>query len=91
MSTWTFLSNHGHVLLLLCHEPDLRMRDIAEKVNITERAVQRIIRDLIDEEYLVVEKEGRRNHYTPRRDARLRHPLEAGATIEDLASLRKAP
>ena len=84
MSNWTFLTNHGHVLFLLCQQPDLRMREIAEKVNITERAVQRIIHDLVEEGYLSIEKEGRRNHYEPTLSANLRHPLEAGITIGDL-------
>lgn len=84
MSTWTFFSNHAHVLLLVCREPDLRMRDIAERVDITERAVQRIVHDLVEEGYLAVSKEGRRNHYEPDLAAHLRHPLEAGVTIGEL-------
>ena len=84
MSGWTFFSNHAHVLLLLCEEPDLRMRDIAVRVGITERAVQRIIHDLVEEGYLQVEKEGRRNHYEANLDAHLRHPLEEGVTIREL-------
>jgi len=88
---WTFLSNHAHVLALLCNEPDLRMRDIADRVRITERAVQRIIHDLVEESYLTVGKEGRRNRYDINFDAHLRHPLEAGVTIrqflEGLGSL----
>jgi DNA-binding transcriptional regulator LsrR (DeoR family) len=84
MSSWTFFSNHAHVLLLICDEPDLRMRDIAARVDITERAVQRIVHGLVVEGYLQVEKEGRRNHYTPDLDAHLRHPLEAGVTIRQL-------
>ncbi len=91
-STWTFLSNHAHVLGLLCNEPDLRMRDIAEQVRITERAVQRIIHDLVEEGYVVVRKEGRRNHYDINFDAHLRHPLEAGVSIrmflEGIGNLR---
>jgi len=84
MSNWTFLSNHAHVLFLLCSDPDLRMRDIAIKVEITERAVQRIIHDLVEEGYLVVQKEGRRNHYEPQLDTYLRHPLESRITIGQL-------
>ena len=84
MAYWNFFSNHAHVLILLCSEPDLRMRDIAQKVDITERAVQRIIRDLEEEGYLVITKEGRRNHYTPQLDAHLRHPLESRITIREL-------
>lgn len=84
MSGWTFLSNHAHVLLLLAREPDLRMRDVAEKVDVTERAVQRIVHDLVEEGYLDKVKEGRCNHYEVRLDAHLRHPLEAGTSIRDL-------
>lgn len=89
MSQWTFLSNHAHILFLVCEEPDLRMREIAAKVDITERAVQRIIHDLVSEGYLTIEKDGRRNHYIPSLAAELRHPLEAGISIGDiLAGLR---
>jgi len=84
MATWTFLSNHAHVLLLICQDKDLRMRDIAQKVNVTERAVQRIVHDLVEGGYLEVSKEGRCNHYEPNLDAHLRHPLESGTTIRDL-------
>ena len=87
MSQWTFLSNHGHVLFLLCRDPDLRMRDIADRVQITERAVQRIVRDLVEADYLVIKKEGRRNHYEPILGASLRHSLEAGITIGDLMAV----
>jgi predicted transcriptional regulator len=86
MSQWTFLSNHAHVLFLVCRNPDLRMRDIAERVNITERAVQRIVHDLVEEGYLVIHKEGRRNHYEPILAAHLRHPLEDAITIGDVLS-----
>ncbi|MEN0065753.1 MAG: MarR family transcriptional regulator [Myxococcota bacterium] len=89
-STWTFLSNHAHVLVLLCREPDLRMRDIAGRVRITERAVQRIVHDLVEEGYLHVRKEGRRNHYDINYAAHLRHPLEEGVTIRQfLAGLER--
>lgn len=84
MSSWTFFSNHAHVLLLLCDKPDLRMRDIAERVNITERAVQRIVHELEEDGYLTVTKCGRRNHYAPDLEAPLRHPLEAGVSVGQL-------
>jgi len=84
MSGWTFFSNHAHVLLLLAREPDLRMRDVAEKVEVTERAIQRIVHDLVEEGYLDKVKTGRCNHYEVRLDAHLRHPLEAGTSIRDL-------
>ena len=81
MSGWTFLSNHAHVLLSLHKDHDLRMRDLALKVGITERAVQRIVHELVEEDYLTVNRIGRRNHYEPNLKATLRHPLESGITI----------
>jgi len=84
MSTWTFFSNHAHVLLLLAREPDLRMRDIADRVDVTERAVQRIVHDLVEEAYLDKVKRGRCNHYEVNLGAHLRHPLEAGTSIRAL-------
>ncbi|MFT4626708.1 MAG: DNA-binding IscR family transcriptional regulator [Myxococcota bacterium] len=84
---WTLLSNHGHVLLVLAREPDLRLRDVATRVGITERAVQRIVRELSEGNYLEVSKDGRRNHYRLVRDAPLRHAVERGATVGDLLDL----
>ena len=86
-STWTFLTNHAHVLLVLAREPDARMRDVAERVGITERAVHRIVGELEEAGYLEREKEGRRNRYRLRRDLPLRHPVEQHRRIESLLSL----
>lgn len=78
---WTFLSNHGHVLVSLARDPDARMRDVADAVGITERAVQLIVRDLVDQGYLRKEKIGRRNRYTVAQDAHFRHDLESAVTL----------
>lgn len=83
-STWTFLTNHGHVLGCLAEEPDIRARDVATRVGITERAAQGIIADLVGEGYVTRFKEGRRNRYVVHPEARLRHALEAEHTIGDL-------
>lgn len=83
---WTFLSNHAHVFMLLCGEPDLRMREVAQRVDITERAVQRIVHDLVKEGYLSVQKDGRRNVYEVHLDASLRHPLEVGVPVGRLVT-----
>lgn len=85
--TWTFLTNHTHVLLCIRRDPDMRLRDIAEAVGITERATHRIICDLKDAGYLEVEKDGRRNHYVVRGDLPLRHPLERTHTAGELVDL----
>jgi hypothetical protein len=73
---WTFLSNHSHVLYCISFWPDIRIRDIALKVQITERAVQRIVVDLERGGYLKRERVGRQNHYRLKRGLHLRHPLE---------------
>jgi len=81
---WTFLTNHAHVLVLLDRDPDLRMRDLAQQVGITERATQRIIGELVDSGYLTRRRQGRRNTYTVHGDLPLRHPLESQHTVDDL-------
>ncbi|MEM1109872.1 MAG: winged helix-turn-helix domain-containing protein [Planctomycetota bacterium] len=81
---FTFLSNHSHVLLLLAAEPDLRLRDVAARVDITERAVQNIVADLAAAGVVTREKDGRRNRYRIHRDRPLRHPVEAHRTVDDL-------
>lgn len=78
---WTFLTNHGHVLVCLAVDPDARLRDIAERVGITERAVQQIVAELEQEGYVAKERVGRRNHYAVVREGRFRHPLEEGLTV----------
>jgi DNA-binding transcriptional ArsR family regulator len=83
-TAWTFLTNHSHVLLLIAREPESRMRDLAERVGITERAVQRIIDELAEGGYIAISKQGRRNVYTVHGDHHLRHPVEAARTVGDL-------
>lgn len=82
--TWTFLTNHGHVLLCLARGEALTARELGLQIGITERAVQVILADLTDDGYLIKEKVGRRNLYTVNRKGRLRHPLEAHHTIGEL-------
>lgn len=84
VSGWTFLSNHGHVLVCIAANPDARLRDIAEAVGITERAVFGIVRDLEQAGYVERAREGRRNHYLVHTGQPLRHPLEGGHVIGDL-------
>lgn len=83
-ANWHFLTNHSHVLLTLFRDPDLRQRDIAQQVGITEGAVQRILHDLETEGYISRAKIGRRNHYTVNTDLPLRHPLECHHKVADL-------
>jgi predicted ArsR family transcriptional regulator len=68
VAPFSFLSNHGLVLLCIAHDPSSRMRDVAAAVDITERAAQRIVAELIAHGYVSRTREGRRNHYTVRED-----------------------
>ncbi len=85
--TWTFLTNHSHVLLCIAEDPGIRGRDIATRVGITERSAQNIIRELVDAGYLTREKVGRRNHYQVHPELPLRHPIEQDREIADLLRL----
>ena len=84
---WTFLTNHSHVLVLLHRDPDLVLRQVAQLVGITERAVQRIIQDLEDGGFLRRERVGRRNHYQVLTSEHLRHPIEKHCSIGQLLQL----
>lgn len=81
---WTYLTNHTHVLVCLAADATLRVRDLAQQVGITERAVQRILTDLESAGVLGRERDGRRNHYQIREDATLRHPLEESCSVGGL-------
>ena len=86
-SRWTFLSNHAHVLLCIRRDPTARIRDVAERVGISERAAQGIISDLVAAGYVERERVGRRNHYRIAADRSLRHPLESDHRVGELLDL----
>jgi DNA-binding MarR family transcriptional regulator len=85
--SWRFLSNHTQVLLCIERDPDVRFRDIAQMVGITERAAQRIVADLIDSGYVESDRIGRRNHYRVNTDVAMRHPAQEGHDIGELLRL----
>lgn len=85
--SWTFFTNHAHVLFSISQNPDVRIRDVAALVGITERAAQRIIAELEEAGYLQHEKIGRRNRYHLTTNHSLRHPIEAHVTVDDLLGL----
>ena len=86
-ASWTFLTNHSHVLLCLVQDPEARMRDVAERVGITERAVQRIVSELEAAGYVTRTREGRRNTYKVNGKLPLRHPVEGHQTLNALIKL----
>ena len=81
LESWTFLTNHAHVLLCLARDSSMRMRDLAMEVGITERAVQRIVSDLAVAGYVERIRTGRRNSYQIDKGLHLRHPIEQHKTI----------
>ena len=83
-STWTFLTNHGHVMLCIARNPDVRISEIADLVGIGERAAHRIVQDLVDGGYVSRTRVGRRNVYAVDLSRPLRHPLEAAHAIGEL-------
>jgi len=92
MSTrsWTFLSNHAHLLLAIGQDPTARVRDLADRVGITERSAQQILNDLVDEGYLRRMRTGRRNTYALSSGTPFRHPLEDGQSVDGLLALSGA-
>jgi DNA-binding IclR family transcriptional regulator len=86
-SSWTFLTNHAHVLVCIRRDPEVRLRDVATLVGITERAAQKIVADLSEAGYVKVERLGRRNSYTIASRRPLRHPLEKDHNVGELLDL----
>ena len=84
---WTFLSNHAHVLICLAKDPSVRIRELAEQIGITERAVTNLISDLEAEGLIKRHKEGRRNTYELKLDTPLRHPVEQHRRVGELVRL----
>jgi len=87
LGSWTFLTNHAHVLLCLAENHKVRMRDIANRVGITERAVQRIVVELEEARYVSHVREGRANVYTVHESLNLRHPVEQHCTASGLIEM----
>src|SRR4051794_6907452 len=83
-SNWSFLTNHARVLVSIAQDPGIRLRDIGEKVGITERAAHRIVNDLAEAGYISRERRGRRNHYAVKLDLPVPDPLARKQRIGDL-------
>lgn len=84
---WTFLSNHAHVLVCLGSDPEVRVREMALRVGITERAVTRILAELEEAGVIVRHRVGRRNRYEILEETPLRHSLESHASVGALLRL----
>ena len=84
---WTFFTNHFLVLASVTENPDMRVRDIAAHVGITERATQAILSDLAHDGYVERIRIGRRNRYKVRRSNHFRHPIVRGTSIGEVLDL----
>jgi len=87
VEAWSFLTNHARVLVCIAHDPGVRLRDIAERVGITERTAYGIVTDLADAGYVVKEREGRRNRYEVQGHQPLREPTARETSIGEVLDL----
>jgi len=90
-SSWTFLTNHTQVLICIAEDVDITLREVANKVGITERAAQRIVADLVEAGIIDRRRVGRRNHYLVNRGAAMRHAAQANLQIGPLLDLLQPP
>lgn len=89
--SWTFLTNHGHVLVCIANNAEVRISEIADQVGIGERAAQGIVTDLVEGGYVSRTRVGRRNHYTVNAKLPLRHPLERDHAVGELLRAVASP
>ena len=90
MASWSLFSNHGHVIITLGVWPNLTHREIAEKVGITERAVQKIIADLATSGFISIKKDGRKNTYNINQSKHLKHQIESICEVREIIDLVKS-
>jgi predicted transcriptional regulator len=88
---WTFLTNHAQVLVCIAHDPGVRLRDIGERVGITERAAHRIVVELADAGYITRQRNGRRNQYTINTHLPLPDPIARERNVGELLSILTGP
>ena len=86
-TTWVFLTNHARALFFIAQNPEIRIRELAAGLDVTERAAQTIVNDLVEAQYLTRTRLGRRNHYGVRTEMPLRHPLLRDVQVGELLEL----
>jgi hypothetical protein len=89
--SWAFLTNHAQVLVSIARDPGIRLRDIGERIGITERAAHRIVVELADAGYITRERNGRRNHYTINADFPLPDPIAHEQNVGELLAILTRP
>jgi predicted transcriptional regulator len=85
--SWSFLTSHARVLLCIAHDPGTRLRDIAARLDITERSAYGIVTDLAEAGYIVKQKDGRRNRYQIQAHLPLREPTSRERTVGEILAL----
>ena len=85
--SWTFLTNHAQVLVCVARDPGVRLRDIGDRVGITERAAHRIVVELAAAGYITRERDGRRNHYTVNAQSPLPEPIAREQSVGELLAI----
>jgi DNA-binding MarR family transcriptional regulator len=75
-SPWCFLTSHAQILICIGRDPEILLKDVAGQIGLTERAVQRMMRDLVNDGFVVRNRVGRRNRYIVLENKRLPHALE---------------
>ena len=86
-TSWTFLTNHARVLLCISRDPGIRLREIADRIGITERSAYGIVQDLAEAGYIIKEKDGRRNRYRIEADLPLPEPSAQERTVGEVLAL----
>jgi MarR family protein len=87
---WAFLTNHAQVLICMAHDPGIRLRDIGERLGITERAAHRIVGALAVAGYITRQRNGRRNHYTINTHLPLPDPIAREQNVGELLEILTA-
>ena len=87
MAEWSFLTNHARVLVCIAHDPGVRLRDIANTLDITERSAYSIVTDLTTSGYVVKLKDGRRNRYRIQAHLPLREAITQERTIGEVLDI----
>jgi predicted ArsR family transcriptional regulator len=87
VADWSFLTNHARALLCIAHEPDLRLRDIADALDVTERTAYSIVADLTADGYVAKQKDGRRNVYHVQSHMPVRDSVGRRSDIGELLGL----
>jgi predicted transcriptional regulator len=84
---WTFLTNHAQVLVCIAGDPGIRLRDIGDRVGITERAAHRIVGQLTEAGYITRQRNGRRNQYSFNADVPLLDPIARDRNVGELVDV----